>query len=895
MKQPLRVLIAEDNPADAELILLELRCAGYDPEWELVNTEVEYLDRLRPDLDIILSDYEIPQFCGLRALELLQESGLDVPFIIISGTIGEELAVAVMKLGASDYLLKDRLKRLGPAVNHVIADTQLRRERRRLGEQLLLHSTAVEAADNAILMTDRNGAIIWVNAAFTALTGYTADEVLGKTPRVLKSGKHDQSFYRNLWKTILAGQTWRGEFTNHRKDGSVFYDALTITPVRSGGGLITHYIGIMHDLTERRQAEEELRTMHADLHQLLAHSPAVIYRLKIDGQTVTPLVVSDNIERLLGVSVVESTASKWWLDSLHPDDRERVAGVMAQSLTGNGYSMEYRIRHKDGSYHWVEDNSRMIHGPNGDATDAVGVWTDVTERKRTEERLREQADMLDRAQDAIIAYDFESRMITFWNNGAERLYGWNAEEAIGWPNDERLYADVQGRKESLKILSSNGEFRGELKQVTKDGHEMIVDARVTLVRNEDGTPRSVLCINTDITDQKKLETHLLRAQRLESIGTLASGVAHDLNNILTPILVCAETLRGDMTAEDRESAIALIEESAERGANVVKQVLTFARGVEGERVSIKPSHLVQEMVDIAQKTFPKSIEITSRFPGDLWSIKGDPTQLHQVLLNISVNARDAMPAGGKLALVSENFSVDEQYAAMTPEATPGSYVLLQISDTGSGMSRETIDKIFDPFFTTKELGDGTGLGLSTTVGIVKSHGGFISVQSEIGKGTVFQIFFPADLSGLSSLSSKPRVALAEGNGELVLVVDDEENILRVTKMILEQHNYRVISASDGAEAVALFAEQMQTIGVVLTDIAMPHMDGVAAIRALRKMKPDVPIVAFSGEAQRARFEELQAMKVNNFLIKPFTAANLLAALHTSIGRTDRVEAEMKAT
>ncbi len=893
MKQPLRVLIAEDNLADTELILLELRRAGYDPEWECVDSEAEFLDRLRPDLDIILSDYQMPKFCGLRALELLQERGLDVPFIVISGTIGEELAAMVIKLGASDYLLKDRLKRLGPAVNQAIANTLVRREGRRLREQLLLHSTAAETAANAILMTDRTGAILWVNAAFTTLTGYTAEEVLGKTPRVLKSGKHDQAFYRNLWKTILAGQTWRGEFINRRKDGSVFYDAHTITPIRSGGGLITHYIGIMHDVTERRQTEEELRTTHADLHQLLAHSPAVIYRMKIVRQTVTLLIVSSNIERLLGVSIAESTY-KWWLDSLHPDDRERVVGTLAQSLTGNGYSIEYRIRHKDGRYRWVEDNNRMIHGPDGGATDAVGAWTDVTERKRTEMRLREQADMLNRAQEAIIAYDFESQRITFWNSGADRLYGWNAEEATGWPSDERLYADAREREESLKILSSNGEFRGELKQITKDGHEMIVDARVTLVRNEDGTPRSALCINTDITDQKKLEMQFLRAQRLESIGTLASGVAHDLNNILTPILVCAETLRGNMTAENRELAIALIEESAERGANVVRQVLTFARGVEGERVLIQPSHLVQELVEIGQKTFPKSIEITSCYPGELWSIKGDPTQLHQVLLNISVNARDAMLAGGKLALVLENFSVDEQYAAMTPGATPGSYVLLQISDTGTGMSRETLDRIFEPFFTTKELGSGTGLGLSTTLGIVKSHGGFISVKSEIGKGTVFQIFLPAELSGLTSLSSKPRGDLADGNGELVLVVDDEENILRVTKTILERHNFRVITANDGAEAVALFAEQMQTIGVVLTDIAMPHMDGVAAIRVLRKMKPDVPIVAFTGEAQRTRFEELQAMKVHNFLIKPFTTANLLAALHTAVGTPKGVKAAAKA-
>jgi two-component system cell cycle sensor histidine kinase/response regulator CckA len=523
------------------------------------------------------------------------------------------------------------------------------------------------------------------------------------------------------------------------------------------------------------------------------------------------------------------------------------------------------------------------------------VATDISQSKRTEERLREQADIVERAHDAVIVRDFTTDCITIWNNGAERLYGWSAGEAIGRPMAELMFNESNYRSTALDRLVSTGEFRGEINHRAKDGHTVTVDARMTLIRNDDGTPRSVLGINTDVTEKKKLEMQLLRAQRLENIGTLASGVAHDLNNILTPILICAETLRGDMTDEDRESALALIEESAQRGANVVKQVLTFARGVEGERVSITPSHLVHEMVDIAQRTFPKSIEITSCCPEDLWSLKGDPTQLHQVMLNISVNARDAMPTGGKLDFVLENFVVDKQYAATTPEATPGPYVLLHISDTGSGMPQETIDRIFDPFFTTKDPGRGTGLGLSTAVGIVKSHGGFISVNSEVGKGTIFKIFLPAEVSPQNLLPKEARVASAPGNGELVLVIDDEENILQATKKVLEKHNYRVISASDGAEAVALFEQQMGAIKVVLTDISMPHMDGVAAVRALRRIKPDVPIIGCTGEAQQARLIELQALNVSNFLIKPFSAANLLAAVHMSVGTTNGVKAEVKAT
>jgi two-component system cell cycle sensor histidine kinase/response regulator CckA len=673
--------------------------------------------------------------------------------------VGEAILVAGLLMAfllAATVALAQRARRRARELQREIA------ERERMGSQLDLQGSALESAANGIVITDTEGKILWSNKAFSKLTGYELSETVGKRTSILKSGRHDEASYKDLWQTITSGRVWHGEIINRRKDGSLYTEEQTITPVAARDGKITHYIAIKQD---------------------------------------------------------------------------------------------------------------------------------VTERKRSEERLREQAEMLDHAHDAIVIRNFDDQRIVFWNSAAEHLYGWSASEAIGRPIGELLYVDPKERAEALKILMDTGEFRGEVSQVTKDDRKLIGDVRVTIVRNPDGTPRSVLMINTDVTEQKKLEMQLLRAQRLESIGTLASGVAHDLNNILTPILMCAETLRRDLSDEDRQSAISLIKESAQRGAGVVKQVLTFARGVEGERVLIKPSHLIEEMIDIARSTFPKFIEITGRYPEDLWTIQGDPTQLHQVLLNLAVNARDAMPGGGSLTLAAENFTIDENYAAMAPDAKVGSYVVVCVSDSGIGMPQETIDKIFDPFFTTKELGKGTGLGLSTTLGIVKSHGGFISVDSEVGKGTIFKIFLPAEVSDQSLRSSETRVAPAQGNGELVFVVDDEENILRATRTVLEQNNYRVVSASDGVEALAVFAQQMQAIRVVLTDISMPRMDGVAAVRALRKMKPDVPIIAFTGQEQQARLNELQAMNVNNCLIKPFNTEDLLAVIHTWVGTGNEVEAK----
>ena len=516
------------------------------------------------------------------------------------------------------------------------------------------------------------------------------------------------------------------------------------------------------------------------------------------------------------------------------------------------------------------------------------VATDISERKRvedtlraSEERYREQARLLDLAQDAIMVRDMEDR-IEFWNHGAEQLYGWTAAQVQGKKGSGFLYEDEPATVAAARAaVIKDGKWTGECKHTCQDGGTVMVRSRWTLVRDELAAPKSILIINTDVTEQKKLETHLLRAQRLESIGTLASGVAHDLNNILTPILMCAQRLQSGVPEKDMKSMAALMEISARRGASVVKQVLTFARGVEGERVLIKPSHLIEEMIDIARKTFPKSIEIKSRYPEDIWSIEGDPTQLHQVLLNLSVNARDVMPQGGSLIIGAENFEVDEHYASIAPGAEAGPHVLLRVSDTGSGMSREVIDKIFDPFFTTKEIGKGTGLGLSTVFGIVKDHGGFISVYSEIGRGTTFKIFLPAQLKELPDKSGMTP-ELLEGHGELVLLVDDEANILRVTKMALENNNYHVVSASDGREALKIFSEQSDSIKVVLTDMDLPHLGGVALAREIRKMKPDMALIASTGQGEYANIAELQPLGVVNFLTKPYDTEKLLITLKSAM-------------
>ncbi len=494
-----------------------------------------------------------------------------------------------------------------------------------------------------------------------------------------------------------------------------------------------------------------------------------------------------------------------------------------------------------------------------------------------ERQILEQASLIDLANDAIVVRDMENR-IQFWNQRAESIYGWSSAEVLGRKVTDIIYSNVAGFSAAMRHLLAHGSWSGEISQVSKDGKTLIVDGRWTLLRDEQGMPKSVLAINTDITGKKKLEEQFLRAQRLESIGTLASGVAHDLNNILAPILMSATMLREKLPPEMQESIISTIEESAERGSDIVKQVLTFARGVHGEHLPLQPRHLIGEIEKMMQETFPKSISVVNRTARDLSTVIGDPTQLHQVLLNLCINARDAMPRGGKLILAAENVKVEKTQASQFVNARTGDCVVIEVTDTGTGIPPAIIDKIFDPFFTTKEPGKGTGLGLSTAMGIVKSHGGFLHVESEPGKGTTFKIYLPAsDKSEPASRKCAPE-EIPTGNGELILAVDDEAEIRNVLQTILERSGYKVITAADGNAAMQIYAREADAIKLVLTDVMMPRVDGVVLTRALKKINPNVRIMASTGQQDIVRMEELQALGVKGLLRKPYNREKLLTSI-----------------
>lgn len=505
------------------------------------------------------------------------------------------------------------------------------------------------------------------------------------------------------------------------------------------------------------------------------------------------------------------------------------------------------------------------------------VLRDLSERESNRLLIREQATMLDQVRDAIHVRDLNDR-IMYWNQGSERLYGWKAEEAIGKNANDLLLSRHSDEGDVVRqTLIDKGAWAGEVRQFARDGRELICEHRRTLLRDDDGRPNAQLIIDIDVTARKRAEARERRSQRLESIGTLAGGIAHDLNNVLTPIMMGAKLLARSRPESNRQGLIETILASAERGANMIKQLLAFAGGVEGKRESLQFGDIIDEIRAILDHTLPKTIPVEVNVAEDLWPISGDATELSQVLMNLCINARDAMPEGGDLKLSAENVVLDGNRPPSSPDLQPGPYLLVSIVDTGTGIPPQVIDQVFDPFFTTKAQGSGTGLGLSTSLGIVRGHGGTINVYSEQDKGTKFAIYLPAERSETTSVAEKRQRELPQGDGELVLLVDDEVLILEMARATLESYGYRVLTAAGGAKALAAYQQHRDEVQVVVLDMMMPEMDGPATMKALRAMDPQVRVVASSGfQRPGAAWETIEGVQA--FLPKPYSDEQILRTL-----------------
>lgn len=483
---------------------------------------------------------------------------------------------------------------------------------------------------------------------------------------------------------------------------------------------------------------------------------------------------------------------------------------------------------------------------------------------------------MDQIRDLVLVWD-ASGVLRLCNPSAERFFGHTRREMEGLPL-EILLAEAEGvdaRGLFAQVLA-DGEWSGEISLAKIGRPNALLDSRWLVVRGGDAEP-VVLVIGTDVTEKRMMESRFLRSQRMESIGSLATGVAHDLNNIFLPISLAANMLRSSTDEVQRLSLHQMIDQSAQRGAEVVKQLLTFGRGLDGRRIELDPGLVMLEIRRMVLETFPKNIICDCRVSEALWTVNADPTQIHQVLLNLCVNARDAMPEGGTLSLTAENILFDEYYTSMNPDAEVGPYVVLLVGDTGVGIPAEHLERIFDPFFTTKEPGAGTGLGLSTVHGIVKGLGGFVQVRSQPSQGTSFRVYLPAIPRAVEVVETAPHELPPEGRGELVLVVDDEEPVRQSICHLLEANGYVCQMAEDGRQGMVCFVKGRDRIRAIVTDVMMPGMDGAELIHAVRRLSTSVPILAMSGLPEKESVVAEEA--ANAFISKPFVADELLCALH----------------
>ncbi|PTY02532.1 hybrid sensor histidine kinase/response regulator [Opitutaceae bacterium EW11] len=753
-------LHVEDNPHDAELVESLIQREWPQCRVERVDTRAA-LDKALKESDpqLILSDFSLPSFDGLSALKLARELSPDTPFIFLSGTIGEEVAVEALKNGAIDYVLKDRMGRLIPAIQRALLQAEEQARRRR------------------------------------------AEEALRET----------QERYRQITENVA--------------------DLIAV-----------------FDL-------EGCRVYSNPAYQTLF------------GQQDEP----DGAESFQDV---------------HPEDRSRVRQSFLETVrTGAGRRSEFRFLLRDGGVRYIEAQSSVLRDAEGKVVNVLIVSRDVTLRKQAEERIREQASLLDKARDAICVVDL-AEAVTYWNASAETLFGWSASEAVGQKIQRLLFSqDVFRYPDTIRDVLVEGRWMGELRPETKAGATVVVESRWTLVADASGRPQSILIINTDVTEKKRLEVQFLRAQRMESIGTLAGGIAHDLNNVLTPILVAAQVLQTHATKDDRP-LLETIEKSALHGAGLVKQVLLFARGAEGEHAPLQVRHLIGEMEKLLRETLPRSIEIRTRLDRELWLVRGDATQLNQVLMNLCVNARDAMPNGGQIMIEARNRSAPDEFVSSHPELASGPYLTISVSDTGTGIPPDVIERIWDPFFTTKEIGKGTGLGLSTVMGIVKGHGGAVNVHSQLNKGTRFDIYLPAIPKEEEAEPQPSRSRFPTGQGEGILVIDDEPYIRDVVGSMLKYCGYRGYFAASGHKGIEVYQKHQDEIALAIVDMMMPGLDGAATMRHLRELNPEARLIAMSGMLENSSFGPGSGLEGVELLRKPITAEDLLTKIAAVLGREE---------
>lgn len=743
---------------------------------------------------------------------------------------------------------------------------------------------AVESAPVAMFV-QAEGRFVYANEAALKLFGAASPDVLLGQPVLDRFHPMDRPGVLARIRMLNEGHQSVPLREEHilRLDGTVADAEVAAVPFRVEGkhGALV----FAHDITEQKRAREQLR-----LHESVLKETGEI--AKVGGWSFDPATGegfwTEEVARIHDLDPQDKTSVARGLSFYRDESRARIEAAMKAAVEeAHSYDLELELFTAAGAHKWV----RTIGHPvveNGRVVRVRGSFQDVTELYVATEALRESEarfrELAETINEAFWITDPAKTRMLYISPAYERIWGVTCASLYAAPDSwmASIHADDRERvAAAVRTKQLTGEYCETFRIVRPDGQVRWIQDSAFPVRDTAGTVLRIIGVAEDVTDKKRIETQFLRAQRLEAVGALAGGVAHDLNNILTPVLMAAGVLKGEAEQGRNLELISMIEQSARRGADVIRQLLTFSRGIEGERIVLQSRHIIREMAAIIRETFPREISLTVDAAKDLWPVEANSTQLHQVLMNLCVNARDAMPSGGRLTIEAQNLEVTTDGHHLATELKPGPYVVIGVADTGVGMTPETVARIFEPFFTTKAPGKGTGLGLSTVLGIVRSHGGHVGVYSESGRGSRFNVYLPAR-AGVELTPTAEHAAPASGHGELILVVDDESSIREASRHVLHKSGYRVLVARNGEEALSVALQHAGVLRLVLTDVMMPVMDGIALTRALQALDPGIAVVASSGLEQDEKRDALVALGVREILSKPCAPAELLGAVRRAL-------------
>jgi PAS domain S-box-containing protein len=1031
MTMTLRILVLEDHPNDAELEIAELEEAGYTCDWERVETREDFLARLDgAEYDLILSDYSLPAFDGLTALSLVMERKIITPFILVSGTLGEETAIESLKSGATDYVLKNRLSRLGPVVRRALAEQGERRERQRAEENLReserKRQRLFETMAEGVFYQLADGTLTDVNNAALQMFGLSREDFLNRTSLhsewdvIREDGTPLPGPEHPSMQALHTGKPIRDLVVGIRNPQTQTYTWVStngIPEFHEGESTPYQVFVTMHDLTKRKQAEEALQASESLYRSILDASPDGIVVLDTEGRS---LMGSPGLATLFGLDPEQDLSGLQVKDFIVPEDLERAFSNMALIFQGDQHGpVEYTSRRADGTRFEIEVNAEAIGDTDGKPTKLIAIIRDISERKQAEEELRKRESLLQKIFDLLpvglwIA-DKDGKLlrgnpagVKIWgaephvapaDYGVFKARSLPSREEIA-PEDWSLVRTIQEgatiQNELLEIdafdgvtrtilnstapvLDEQGEIQGaiivnlditDLKQIEKAltaseaksrsildnigigvalispdmeilelNHQMqewFPDTELgrhpICYRSFNCPPREEICVYCptvktlkdgqvheahaetptsdgmrkyrivsspildaegqvtaaielveDVTEKSALENQLLQAQKMESVGRLAGGVAHDFNNMLGVILGHAEmALELEGSSSKLQTNLNEIRKAAERSANLTRQLLAFARKQTVSPKVVDLNEAIGSMFNMLRRLIGENIQLDWHPGTGLWPVRMDPSQIDQIAANLCVNARDAIDGVGTISIETKSVTADEADCATRPGFVPGDFVCLTIRDTGAGMDQETLSHIFEPFFTTKGLGEGTGLGLATVFGAVKQNNGFVFASSEPGEGTTFEIYLPRYAATDAPAPHVQTDPSAQQGDETILLVEDEVAILEMTAQMLEQLGYTVLAASTPGEAIQLARDHSGGLDLLLTDVIMPEMNGRDLAKNILAMYPDLKRLFMSGYTADVIAHQGVLDPGVHFIQKPFNTHSLTAKIRETL-------------